>query len=189
MNRTKKAIIDAFWQLLEERPYSKITVQSIVECCQVNRNTFYYHFHDIPELLETAIKNDADFIIRTYGKAGAPLECITYFIEHCSRRKKAMLHIYRSIFHDYFISELDRIILSIVDQYMDTVNADQPLPPEDRQLFTRFYKCLLTGVLIDWLDDGMQYDLSRYFDRIGTLFHGAVEQAYQVSIQSVSERP
>ena len=36
MNRTKKAIIDAFWQLLEERPYSKITVQSIVECCQVN---------------------------------------------------------------------------------------------------------------------------------------------------------
>lgn len=40
MNHTKSAIIDAFWQLLEERPYTKITVRDIVELCQVNRNTF-----------------------------------------------------------------------------------------------------------------------------------------------------
>lgn len=56
MNRTKKAISDAFWQLLEEKPYNKITVQNIVECCQVNRNTFYYHFQDIPALTEYSIQ-------------------------------------------------------------------------------------------------------------------------------------
>lgn len=52
MNHTRAAIINAFWQLLDEKPYNKITVKNIVERCQVNRNTFYYHFHDIPELLE-----------------------------------------------------------------------------------------------------------------------------------------
>lgn len=62
MNRTKNAIIDAFWLLLEEKPYNKITVKDIVERCQINRNTFYYHFHDIPELLETTIKNDGVFL-------------------------------------------------------------------------------------------------------------------------------
>ena len=46
MNYTENAIKDAFWQLLEEKPYNKITVKDIVERCQVNRNTFYYHFHD-----------------------------------------------------------------------------------------------------------------------------------------------
>lgn len=45
MNRTKLAIVDTFWQLLEEKPYNKITVQDIVDRCHVNRNTFYYHFH------------------------------------------------------------------------------------------------------------------------------------------------
>ncbi len=29
MNRTKIAIIDSFWQLLDEKPYSKITVKDI----------------------------------------------------------------------------------------------------------------------------------------------------------------
>lgn len=96
MNRTKNTIIDTFWLLLEEKPYNKITVKDIVDRYRMNRNTFYYHFHDIPDLLETAVKNDADYIIHTYGKTGAPLVCITNFIEHCSRRKKAILHIYHS---------------------------------------------------------------------------------------------
>lgn len=186
MNQTKNIIIDAFWLLLEEKPYNKITVKDIVDRCQMNRNTFYYHFHDIPELLEIAVKNDADYIIHTYGKTGAPLECITSFIEHCSKRKKAILHIYHSIFREYFINELEQIALYIVDRYMDTVNASQSMPPEDKTLLTRFYKCMFTGICIDWLNNGMRYDLSRYIARIDILFYGATQQAYQRSIQSVS---
>lgn len=92
MNHTKSAIIDAFWQLLEERPYTKITVRDIVELCQVNRNTFYYHFHDIPELLETTIKSDVDQIIQTNGHFGSPTDCLIPIVERCLIRKKAMLH-------------------------------------------------------------------------------------------------
>lgn len=188
MNRTKNTIIDAFWLLLEEKPYSKITVKDIVSQCQMNRNTFYYHFHDIPELLQTAVKNDADYIIHTYGKAGSLLECITCFIEHCTNRKKAILHIYRSVFREYFINELDRIALYIVMQYIDTVRGDHPLPPDDKTLLIRFYKCVFTGICIDWLNDGMQYDMSRYVERIGVLFQGAPEQAYRIAVESPSEQ-
>lgn len=188
MNRTKDTIIDAFWLLLEEKPYNKITVKDIVDRCQMNRNTFYYHFHDIPELLQIAVKNDADHIIRGYGGAGTPLECISCFIEHCTDRKKAILHIYRSVFREYFITELDRIALYIVTQYLDTFRSDHPLPPEDKTLLTRFYKCVFTGICIDWLDDGMQYDMSHYVERICTLFQGAPEQAYQVAVRSAPEQ-
>lgn len=186
MNRTKDTIIDAFWLLLEEKPYSKITVKDIVDRCQINRNTFYYHFHDIPELLQTAVKNDADYIIQNYGRAGTLLECITCFIEHCTDRKKAILHVYRSVFREYFINELERTALYIVTQYIDTVKVGQPLPPEDKTLLTRFYKCVFTGICLDWLNDGMRYDMTHYVDRIGTLFQGAPEQAYQIAVQSAS---
>ena len=47
MKKTKEIIIDAFWQLLEEKNFNKITVQNIVERCALNRNTFYYHFQDM----------------------------------------------------------------------------------------------------------------------------------------------
>ena len=43
---TRKAIMESCIRLLEDRPVDKITVKDIVEDCQINRNTFYYHFKD-----------------------------------------------------------------------------------------------------------------------------------------------
>ena len=96
MNRTKDAIIEAFWQLLEEKAYNKITVKDIVNRCQINRNTFYYHFHDIPELLEETVKSVTDQIIRTYAPYGSPNDCLEPIVEQLLIHKQAVFHIYRS---------------------------------------------------------------------------------------------
>ena len=55
MDRTKQAICEAFSQLLEEKPISKISVREIAAQCGVARNTFYYHFPDIPTLAQEGI--------------------------------------------------------------------------------------------------------------------------------------
>lgn len=46
---------DAFWKLLADREYRRITVTDIVRSAQVNRNSFYYHFSGLPELADAAI--------------------------------------------------------------------------------------------------------------------------------------
>ena len=51
-NFTKKAIKDSMKKLLNERPLNQITVKDIVEDCGINRNSFYYHFEDMPSLIE-----------------------------------------------------------------------------------------------------------------------------------------
>ncbi len=62
-NFTKIAIQQSFLRLLSQRPITKITVKDIVEDCGINRNSFYYHFQDLPQLLETVIIESADEII------------------------------------------------------------------------------------------------------------------------------
>jgi len=65
-NFTKKAIKDTFIELLNDRPLSQITVKDIVEKCGINRNSFYYHFHDIPSLIEEIVTEEANRIIDKY---------------------------------------------------------------------------------------------------------------------------
>ena len=48
-NFTRRAIKEAFTSLLEERPLNDITVKDIVERCGINRNSFYYHYQDLPD--------------------------------------------------------------------------------------------------------------------------------------------
>jgi probable dihydroxyacetone kinase regulator len=48
---TKRALAASFKNLLASRALDKITVKDIVEDAQVNRQTFYYHFSDIYDLV------------------------------------------------------------------------------------------------------------------------------------------
>ena len=49
---TKKAIVETFLELLKEHSLDKITVKDIVEKCGINRNTFYYYYQDIYDLID-----------------------------------------------------------------------------------------------------------------------------------------
>lgn len=48
---TKQKIARALRQLMCERPLSKITVQDLMERAQMKRQSFYYHFQDIYDVL------------------------------------------------------------------------------------------------------------------------------------------
>lgn len=57
---TKKAIALALKEVMKTKPLSKITVNEIAEECSINRQTFYYHFQDIQDLVEWICLTEAD---------------------------------------------------------------------------------------------------------------------------------
>ena len=46
-SETKILMAETLKKMIKDRPFSKITVQDIVGACNINRNTFYYHFEII----------------------------------------------------------------------------------------------------------------------------------------------
>lgn len=56
----KERMCNAFWALLEDREYRKITVTDIVHEAQVNRNSFYYHYGSLSELADDAILQEVE---------------------------------------------------------------------------------------------------------------------------------
>ena len=50
---TERIIMETFQQMLEEMPFYKISVSALVKRCGISPNTFYYHYEDIYDLLET----------------------------------------------------------------------------------------------------------------------------------------
>jgi len=58
-NRTKKALSDSLKRRMETTSVSKITIRELVEDCDLDRKTFYYHFPDIYALLVWTIQQEA----------------------------------------------------------------------------------------------------------------------------------
>ena len=48
----KNVIAAAFFDMVRERGIDKITVKDLVESCHISRQTFYYHFQDLLDVVE-----------------------------------------------------------------------------------------------------------------------------------------
>ena len=176
MIQTKKIIKDTFWEILEEKPYNKITVQDIVNRCCVNRNTFYYHFQDIPTLMIDSIEDWMKEVIQKYGAFTSPVDCLTYLADECMKRKKAFLHLFRSVQKDTFLSALSRIGYDIIRIYMDKIGEYKQISKEEKEIVIRCYKCVFVGSLLDWLEESASYDLKELYKELCKMFAGSGER-------------
>ena len=176
MNHTKNFISEIFTQLLDEKPINKITVKDIADRCGINRNTFYYHFRDIPDLCEFICRQRIDELIQNHCRPESPLEAIMVTSDYFTRHKTTLLHIYRALPREVFLRYMNQLAFYLIGEYLDTAFGPPSRLPDRRALLARYYKCVLVGILLDWLDADMSYDLSD----MAVLFDRSAEAGNQI---------
>ena len=176
---TKEVIIKTLFELLNEKPLAKITVKDIVERCGVNRNTFYYHFRDISDVVESALKREVDKAFERPVEVDSVLECLDVLVKLIGENRKAMLHIYCSIQRENFTDALDKMCEYIVNQYAKHNFDKEILEKEEVKVLMHFYKCVMTGVVLDWMNHRMSYDLTEYAVKIRALYGNTFEQTLE----------
>ena len=176
---TKEIIIKTLFELLNERPLAKITVKDIVERCGVNRNTFYYHFKDISDVVEYALLREVDRVFESQVKVDSVLECLEVLVNLMGEKKKAMLHIYCSVQRETFTKALDKMCEYIVNQYVEHNFQREILEKEDMKILMHFFKCVMCGVVLNWMDHRMSYDLTEYAGRLRNLYGDTFEKTLE----------
>lgn len=74
----RQRIEDALWALLADHQLHEITVGALTERAGCNRGTFYYHYHDLDSLVESAIEDElvgSGAIARIIFLMGAGQQC------------------------------------------------------------------------------------------------------------------
>lgn len=177
---TKDAIKKSFMKLLNQKQVNKITVKEIVEDCGINRNSFYYHFDDIPSLIEEIFNEQADELVSRQSKNDSIYDSILVAIDFALQNKTAMLHIYNSANRDLFDRYLNRVAERTVLEFFEQLTEeDRKVREEDKRAVVLYYKSLLVGFVVEWLSSGMKYDLKFEIKRICELFEGTTELAYK----------
>lgn len=179
---TRSTIMDAFLRLLDERPVNKISVKDIVEECGINRNTFYYHFSDIPELVEEIVKSKADAIVGEGTGISSLEECVEAAMRHCKEHRRAIWHIYNSANRDIYERYLMDICDHVVVNFIDNTLAGRKIPEADRAAIVQGYKCEVFGFVTDWLNRGMTDDIEAVFLRLCVLRKGFTEEMFSRSM-------
>lgn len=175
-NFTKKAIKEAFIELLTERPLNQITVKDIVEKCGINRSSFYYHYKDIPSLIEEIVMDEADRIISAYPTIDSIEMAFSAAMDFAEKYRRAILHIYNSVNRDIFEQYLWKVCDYVVVTYWKVLFAGRNISAEDQKVITRFYSAQCFGLVIDWLRNGTRDDYRKMLNRLGELYREFLEE-------------
>jgi AcrR family transcriptional regulator len=173
-NFTRRAIKESFLKLLNQRPLNQITVKDIVEDCGINRNSFYYHFSDLPALVEEIMAEQVSAMVKNHPTVDSVQEGSDAIVEFVMHNKRAIYHIYNSVSRDVFERHLMEVCRYVVTTYLDGMLEE--VEEADRDAILRFHRCACFGSVIDWLNGGMKDDVSDYFRRIRQLRLGLPEK-------------
>jgi AcrR family transcriptional regulator len=174
-NLTKNAIKQSFIKLLNERPLKQITVRDIVDDCGFNRNSFYYHFADIPTLLKEIIMDEATRIITGHPSISSIEDCMTEVLHFARENKRAIMHIYNSVSRDIYEQYLWRVCEYAVTAYINSILGEMKVEQFDKDVIINFYKCACFGQILDWQRGGMKSDIKKQYMRMCEIKKGIIE--------------
>jgi AcrR family transcriptional regulator len=156
VRKTRTSLHDALIGLAREKPYPSIAVKEILERANVGRSTFYTHFRDKDDLLESGIR---DILRSTYGdpRSGSPFErvvafslpLLTHIDEHRRSAGATMRRNGRVVMH----ARLQHVLTNLITEKLSNVRSRQPASQLPTDLLGQHVAATFVLVLNWWVDN------------------------------------
>ncbi|MCD7797353.1 MAG: TetR/AcrR family transcriptional regulator [Clostridiales bacterium] len=176
-NLTKVAIKEAYIKLLNEKPLDKITVRDIAEKCKINRNTFYYHFHDLPSLFEEVALDEMRQISDSYSKKTPRfIDDADSFPGYVVKNKNAISNIRNSSNRKFYENIIMTVYGEFTKDFIDNFdNSDIQITYKGKDLIVDLLNCEIFGQVIKWLNSDFDYDIIEYLHELCNFFYKLVD--------------
>lgn len=155
---TKRMLADSLKKLMVVKPLNKISIHEITEDCGVNRQTFYYHFHDIFDLLEWMYTEEALALFQEGDGSFTLSEGVLRLLRYIQANEALCLCTLQSLGHKhlrkFFYEGISSVILSVVNEYAFDLNVSE----KHKVFIAHFYTVSLAGFIEHWLQEGLDDD-------------------------------
>ena len=174
---TKQAIASALIELCEQKDFRKISVQDITKKVGLNRQTFYYHFKDIYDLLEWIYKNEVIQEIEEKTTYETWQQGFLYIFEYILKNKEFVKNTYYSISKDFLLNfiykQTDKLIMDVLEEKAVNMKVNK----QDEKFIADFYKYGLVGLVQDWIEHGMKENPKDIINKLSKIVEGNFEKA------------
>jgi len=151
-NITKKALASAMKELMQEKPFSKISINDICSRCDMNRKSFYYHFQDKYDLVNWIF--DVEFVAIAKSNCytdtwEAFADLFAYFYANRDFYRKALSVSGQNSLQEHFQELLQPFITSRLAEELELENA----PQKKKDFCSSFLADAFISAIERWLLD------------------------------------
>jgi len=172
--KTQQIIYEAFFWLMKEKQYDKITVQEIIDRANVGRSTFYSHFGTKDELLKSSIENMMDMLNQHMSHVIDNTDMhrlipVAELFKHIKENSRLMKSLIKGKSADLFVDKVQTYLNEIIEIHICSQLTKGTQPKVPMTIFTNYISSTLIFLLKWWLDNNMQYtpsQMEKFFDEL-----------------------
>jgi|LAHS01.1.fsa_nt_gb AcrR family transcriptional regulator len=155
-------LAEALRNCLRQKPLNRITVTEIAAACNMNRQSFYYHFKDVYYLAEYMYKSDIAYIMANQKPDSNIEDSIATVFAYALTNKDVILNtisaVDREILEYNLYQEIADMLVSLIKDKEKQLGIT--LTAEQEKSIADFYKFPIVGEALNWFKSGMVLDPS-----------------------------
>ena len=161
----KQRLAAALEESLTRMPFPKITVSHIVECCGVNRKTFYYHFADIHALLCWMFRERFRTLMQPYEEIADYSALANGVMDYVEGNEVIFRNLVDTVGEDALKRALDDDVRHLQDRVVSGFETRYNIRFEEdfRAFLVKFLTDAIVGILMEWIRK------RKYGNREGTI--------------------
>lgn len=173
-NATKAALEASLKKLLLKKPLDKITINDLTADCGISRMAFYYHFKDIYDLVEWSCLEDATQALQGKKTYETWQEGVLQIFEAVLENKPFIMNVYHSVSREQIETYLFHLTHDLLYGVVQEKAKGTGISEADQSFIADFYKYSFTGVMLDWIKDGMKVDYHVIAEKMHRTMEGNV---------------
>jgi len=173
-NTTKAALEASLKKLLLKKPLDKITINDLTTDCGISRMAFYYHFKDIYDLVEWSCLEDATQALQGKKTYETWQEGVLQIFEAMLENKPFIMNVYHSVSREQIETYLFHLTHDLLYGVVQEKAKGTGISEADQSFIADFYKYSFTGVMLDWIKDGMKADYHVIAEKMHRTMEGNV---------------
>ncbi|MFV0517911.1 MAG: TetR/AcrR family transcriptional regulator C-terminal domain-containing protein [Aminipila sp.] len=176
---TKRLMADSLKTLMAQKPLNKISIREITTGCGVNRQTFYYHFQDIYDLLEWIIKEEIVSVLEDTNNFLTWQEAGVYLLKYLEKNSTVALCALNSMGRTAIKQLIFNDVREVATQIITQVSSDIKVDEESFKHVVHYYSVSFGALLEDWLLSGMRRSPEEVIDILDTIASGTAKTALE----------
>lgn len=153
---TKTLLSNSLKKLLNKKPLNKITVKDIVNDCKLTRQTFYYHFQDIYELLDWTYKNEIGHILNKAENQSWE-KVIKGILNYIKENKTMFSYTIQAVGREYFEQAIYPDLYEFSkNKILKASTKINDIPKEKVNFLANLQATTLISLIVQWVNNGMK---------------------------------
>lgn len=182
--KTKKAIKEAFLSLIHTKGYERMTIQDIADEALINRNTFYLHYIDKIDLMESLCQETIDKLnvcihIETTDTEQMDVELFAKILTETFHVIEADLSFFQAMLSPKGYPNFTNYLKESIKQMM-VAGLEKVTVTTEKEVAVEYMVSGLVGVICFWISSSERQNISTIVDQLSEIHFYNVLKLLQV---------